>query len=95
MCFGSGLHQWGFTIETFARIYAKKFGVDTEKMMKRLWGAISMLFCLCFSDSRDRRPGHGGVRLVASLHLAQYDLACAYEYQARQTFGAEDAGCAR
>jgi len=38
VCFGSGLHQWGFTIETFARIYAKKFGVDTEKMMKRLWG---------------------------------------------------------
>merc|ERR1719158_290626 len=37
-CFGSGLHQWGFTIETFARIYAKKFGVDTDKMMKRLWG---------------------------------------------------------
>merc|ERR1719352_927814 len=38
VAFGSGLHQWGFTIETFARIYSKKFGVDTEKMMKRLWG---------------------------------------------------------
>jgi len=38
VCFGSGLHQWAFTIETFARIYAKKFGVDTGKMMKRLWG---------------------------------------------------------
>merc|ERR1719504_98687 len=38
VAFGSGLHQWGFTIETFARIYGKKFGVDTAKMMKRLWG---------------------------------------------------------
>merc|ERR1719230_1626801 len=38
VAFGSGLHQWAFTIETFARIYAKKFGIETAKMMKRLWG---------------------------------------------------------
>jgi elongation factor 2 len=38
VAFGSGLHQWAFTIETFGRIYSKKFGVDTPKMMKRLWG---------------------------------------------------------
>jgi len=38
VAFGSGLHQWAFTIETFARIYGKKFGVETSKMMKRLWG---------------------------------------------------------
>merc|ERR1719473_438916 len=38
VAFGSGLHQWAFTIETFARIYAKKFGIETPKMMKRLWG---------------------------------------------------------
>merc|ERR1719265_1651601 len=38
VAFGSGLHQWAFTIESFARIYAKKFGVDVPKMMKRLWG---------------------------------------------------------
>jgi len=38
VAFGSGLHQWAFTIETFARIYGKKFGVETPKMMKRLWG---------------------------------------------------------
>jgi elongation factor 2 len=36
--FGSGLHGWAFTIEKFARIYAKKFGVDKTKMMQRLWG---------------------------------------------------------
>ena len=32
------MHQWAFNIETFARIYGKKFGIETPKMMKRLWG---------------------------------------------------------
>jgi elongation factor 2 len=36
--FGSGLHGWGFTVEKFARMYAKKFGVSLEKMMSKLWG---------------------------------------------------------
>jgi len=36
--FGSGLHGWAFTIEKFAKLYSKKFGVDKETMMKRLWG---------------------------------------------------------
>jgi elongation factor 2 len=38
VAFGSGLHQWAFNIERFARIYAGKFGVDKNKMMTRLWG---------------------------------------------------------
>lgn len=36
--FGSGLHGWAFTIEQFARIYAKRFGADKQTMMDRLWG---------------------------------------------------------
>ncbi|SJK86681.1 elongation factor EF-2 [Babesia microti strain RI] len=36
--FGSGLHGWAFTIEKFARIYSKKFGIEKSKMMQRLWG---------------------------------------------------------
>merc|ERR1719454_1600528 len=36
--FGSGLHGWAFTLKQFAEIYASKFGVDTEKLMKKLWG---------------------------------------------------------
>eukprot|EP01055_Gregarina_sp_Pseudo9_P004603 Gregarina_sp_Pseudo_9__4602@NODE_478_length_2747_cov_1543_696455_g91_i1_p1_GENE_NODE_478_length_2747_cov_1543_696455_g91_i1NODE_478_length_2747_cov_1543_696455_g91_i1_p1_ORF_typecomplete_len841_score169_20GTP_EFTU/PF00009_27/3e53GTP_EFTU/PF00009_27/7_9e03EFG_IV/PF03764_18/99EFG_IV/PF03764_18/8_7e25EFG_II/PF14492_6/6e25EFG_C/PF00679_24/1_3e19GTP_EFTU_D2/PF03144_25/1_1e12MMR_HSR1/PF01926_23/0_00072SRPRB/PF09439_10/0_045RF3_C/PF16658_5/0_09_NODE_478_length_2747_cov_1543_696455_g91_i11322654 len=36
--FGSGLHGWAFTIERFAKMYAKKFNVPKEKMMQRLWG---------------------------------------------------------
>lgn len=38
VAFGSGLHGWGFTLRQFAARYAKKFGVDKEKMMERLWG---------------------------------------------------------
>ncbi|KAI0219235.1 translation elongation factor 2, partial [Massospora cicadina] len=38
VAFGSGLHGWGFTLRQFADRYAKKFGVDKEKMMGRLWG---------------------------------------------------------
>merc|ERR1711971_34956 len=36
--FGSGLHGWAFTLKQFAETYASKFGVDTEKLMKKLWG---------------------------------------------------------
>ncbi|KAJ7319300.1 P-loop containing nucleoside triphosphate hydrolase protein [Mycena albidolilacea] len=38
VAFASGLHGWGFTLRQFANRYAKKFGVDKDKMMKRLWG---------------------------------------------------------
>merc|ERR1719399_1969277 len=38
MAFSAGLHGWAFTLTKFARMYAKKFGVDIEKMMGRLWG---------------------------------------------------------
>jgi len=38
VAFGSGLHQWGFTCETFARIYASKWGMEPEKLAKKLWG---------------------------------------------------------
>jgi len=38
VAFGSGLHQWGFTLKKFARIYAKKFGIEESKMMDKLWG---------------------------------------------------------
>jgi elongation factor 2 len=38
VAFGSGLHGWGFTLSKFANMYAKKFGVEKEKLMTRLWG---------------------------------------------------------
>lgn len=35
---GSGLHGWGFTLDKFATMYAKKFGVDKLTLMGKLWG---------------------------------------------------------
>ena len=36
--FGSGLHNWAFTVKQFAEIYASKFKIEPLKLMKRLWG---------------------------------------------------------
>ena len=38
VAFGSGLHQWAFTLKRFARTYGAKFGVAEDKMMEKLWG---------------------------------------------------------
>jgi len=38
VAFGSGLHQWGFTLKKFAKMYAAKFATTRFKMMRRLWG---------------------------------------------------------
>jgi elongation factor 2 len=38
VAFSAGLHGWAFTLTRFARMYAKKFGVDVDKMTQRLWG---------------------------------------------------------
>jgi elongation factor 2 len=38
VAFGSGLHQWGFTLKQFATMYASKFGSNPRKMMSKLWG---------------------------------------------------------
>ncbi|CAM0135531.1 translation elongation factor 2 [Umbelopsis sp. WA50703] len=38
VAFASGLHGWGFTLRQFAIRYSKKFGVDKQKMMVKLWG---------------------------------------------------------
>ena len=36
VAFGSALHGWGFTLTTFAKIYAKKLKQDKEKLIKKL-----------------------------------------------------------
>lgn len=38
VAFASGLHGWAFTIASFAKKYALKYGVDEAKFAKRLWG---------------------------------------------------------
>jgi elongation factor 2 len=36
--FGSGLHGWAFSLKQSAELYADKFKMDVNKLMKRLWG---------------------------------------------------------
>jgi elongation factor 2 len=36
--FGSALFGWAFTLTKFARLYAEKFKMDREKLMKKFWG---------------------------------------------------------
>ena len=38
VAFAAGLHGWGFTLETFADMYAKLYDTPRERMLKRLWG---------------------------------------------------------
>eukprot|EP00435_Cladocopium_sp_Y103_P066293 s143_g28.t1 len=38
VAFGSGLHGWGFSIETFAKILSAKSGMEKSRMMEKLWG---------------------------------------------------------
>ena len=36
--FGSGLHGWGFTLKHFVDMYAERFQIEPNEMMKYLWG---------------------------------------------------------
>lgn len=38
VAFGSALHGWGLTLNTFARMYAKRFKIEQKKMLEKLWG---------------------------------------------------------
>lgn len=33
VAFGSGKDCWGFTLNIFAKMYSKKFGIEEKKMM--------------------------------------------------------------
>ena len=38
VAFGSALHGWGFTITTFANMYASKFKTNRDRLLGKLWG---------------------------------------------------------
>ena len=41
VAFGSALHGWGFTLTTFAKIYAAKLKMEIKKLIKRILLPIS------------------------------------------------------
>merc|ERR1712241_68553 len=64
--FGSGLHGWAFTLKQFAEMYAAKFKINLDKMMKHLWGDY-------FFDAKNKKwvksasataPKRGFVQLI-------------------------------
>lgn len=59
VAFSAGLHGWAFTLSRFARMYGKKFGIDTEKMAQRLWGDN---FFNRKEKKWTKKEGKGGVR---------------------------------
>jgi len=36
--FSCGLHNWGFSLKHFAKLYSKKYNISEEKLMTYLWG---------------------------------------------------------
>ncbi len=36
--FSAGLHGWAFTLTTFAKMYASKFGIDEQRMINKVRG---------------------------------------------------------
>ena len=59
VCGGGKYDAWGFSVDTFARLYAAKFGVSEERIARRLWGDN-------YYDEADKTwsasPGPGRVR---------------------------------
>lgn len=37
VAFGSGIQQWAFTLKNFAKMYAKKFGIEEKILIKKFW----------------------------------------------------------
>jgi len=65
VAFGSGLQQWGFTLKKFAVMYATKFGIKPEDMMRRLWGDTFL-----DSESKKWKKGNPHANLNAGLRRA-------------------------
>ena len=42
VAFGSGLHGWGFTVEHFGRLLAKKNGLEASKMTEKLCLGVAL-----------------------------------------------------
>ena len=68
---GSALFGWAFTITKFAKVYAKKFGVEREKMMQKFETKSKRVKGLSFHKYRPW--------ILASLHNGSINL---FDYRA-------------
>jgi elongation factor 2 len=86
--FGSAYHTWGFTLKTFAKMYAQKSGSTVESLMKKLWvpknfvdmiiKPIYTVLKACTSYPEDSSDGKNLKTLVETLNIhlksSDYDL---------------------
>ena len=50
VCFSSGVHMWSFTVQSMARLYAKRNPkINAEAFSKRLWGDTYVVTSYFFS----------------------------------------------
>ncbi|KAJ9459851.1 Elongation factor 2 [Diplonema papillatum] len=59
--FASGLQGWGFTLDTFARLWSEKVGTSAETLRKKMWGD-------CFYSLRSKRFTSSGVAEDGAVH---------------------------
>jgi len=70
--FGSGLHSWAFSLKQFASMYSKKFGIETPKLMKRLWGDN-------FYDAKGKKWVKNATKTAPKRAFVQYILDPIYK----------------
>ncbi|KAH3760179.1 von willebrand factor a [Pelomyxa schiedti] len=58
--FSCGLQNWGFTLPTFARVYAQKLGIEEDKLVEKLWGN----WCWDVPHSRWLKKGEEGTSVT-------------------------------
>lgn len=75
--FSAGLHGWAFTLTVFAKLYAKKFGVEEKRMMEKLWGD-NFFDPATKKWSNKVRPlrGRGCCRESSTDSFAAYSVLC-------------------
>uniref|UniRef100_A0AC35TZK1 Elongation factor 2 n=1 Tax=Rhabditophanes sp. KR3021 TaxID=114890 RepID=A0AC35TZK1_9BILA len=84
--FGSGLHGWAFTLKQFSEIYAEKFGVQVDKLMKNLWGdRFFNLKTKKWSSTQDDDNKRGFVQFVLDPIFKVFDavMGCKKEEVAK------------
>ncbi|KAJ9473324.1 Elongation factor 2 [Diplonema papillatum] len=64
--FASGLQGWGFSLDTFARLWGTRFGVSPEILRKKLWGN-------CYFNSKTRRFTTSSVGKDGTVHARAFN----------------------
>jgi len=95
VAFGSGLHQWGFTLVFFAKLYASKFGIDEGVMMKNLWGArfYNPATKKFTTKNRDKKLKRGFVQFIMDPLYQVFDSVMSEKKRINKKTGKQVLAC--